>query len=389
MKILLTEINVNESVPPLALAYLKAYYKKYGKQNHEIIIKQFSFENTLARNNNLNLKQKILTYITETKPDIIGFSCYTWSIKLIQELKQDIKQLLPKTKIILGGPEITNDYKADYLVIGQGEESFKQILDNENKTNILKTEPKEIVNPYTEIEDKYDVIRFETSRGCPYNCSFCNYSQTKLQEIPIKEVEKRIIQIFKKFNFKHFTLLDANLNIKKNRMKRICEIINKLNETKKDKSKHQKFKSKQIMLELKPELIDEDVIKYLRLLKRPKVELGLQSTDKEVLKASGRFHNEEKIIKGLKLLEKNKINYKIDLMAGLPNDNFFKFLNSIKFIKKHTSQKEIPVHHYIILNNTTNSNLKTQTNSQPILKSNTQNISDITKELIFTKLLNS
>lgn len=148
--------------------------------------------------------------------------------------------------------------------------------------------------------------------------------------------------------------------------------------------------------ELKPELITSEVIAILELyLFKIVAELGLQSIDPTVLKNCDRTYNIEKTILGLDLLNKSSIFYKIDLMYGLPGDNFFKFLISAKFVLNHSRLKrELRAHHFMVLNNSgfaNNSSIKRfkKDDSSLVIQTESQNILDLYLTKLYVDLINS
>ena len=152
-----------------------------------------------------------------------------------------------------------------------------------------------------------------------------------------------------------------------------------------------------VNMELKPELVDEEVIRTLEAQPfKIFAELGLQSTDKEVLMASSRPYDLKKVKQGLHLLNSSKIIYKIDLMIGLPKDNFYKFLNSTRFLLNNAvKQKILPAHHYMVLNKTPFCHDREkviyryeENNSSMIIKTDTQDLLDFYKTRLFVNMIN-
>ena len=125
MKVLLTAINAKYIHTNLAIYCLKAYAKEY--RDH-IKFAEFTIN---------NYTDDILQGIYKEKPDFIGFSCYIWNIEMIDQLCVELRKVLPYTKIWLGGPEVSFDVEKrlwenkdiDGIIIGEGEETFKELLD--------------------------------------------------------------------------------------------------------------------------------------------------------------------------------------------------------------------------------------------------------------------
>ncbi|MBN1176004.1 radical SAM protein [Candidatus Woesearchaeota archaeon] len=383
MKILMIGFNIQTSIFPLGLNYLKSYAKKFHPDIN-FKIQEFAFGNKLNHDINKNLELQVISYILVEKPDAVCFSTYIWSAELVRTICLSLKKI-SSIKIILGGPEIDNSYFdfADYLVIGDGEEKFVDVLDNltNSKTNHSLVNLDDIPFPYRfhEGPKDYAAIRIETARGCPFTCAYCNYASRAYKEFSLLYLEENIKYLFENYTFRNLTILDANFNLKKNRMKDVLGIISRYS------------KDHKINFELKPELIDEDVIKIIKDSKlNIFCELGLQSISESVLHDTTRSYDLEKVKNGLDLLNKNNIPYKIDLMYGLPKDNFFRFLRTINFIKKYSRQKGVPAHHYMLLNNTSNSNCVRmfENNSSMVIKTDTQDVLDLYKQKLFIDLIN-
>jgi radical SAM superfamily enzyme YgiQ (UPF0313 family) len=413
MKILLLGFNIQENIFPLGLSYILGYTKKFHP-DVEIKLKEFGFGHRFNYDVNKHIELTVISYILMNKPDLVAFSCYIWSVDAIKNICKAIKKINPNIKIILGGADmnentISNDI--DFIISGEGEIAFVDVIDhiknnkpldkvhniiymNDNK--VIKNEEIQIKNldnipfPYLLSNKKnYTAVRLETSRGCPFGCKFCLYAKnTKVRYFSIEYLQKNITYLFEHFKFKNLTILDANFNLDKKRMKNILKIIS-------DNS--QKYNKKLIVnMECKPEFIDEEFIQIIKNCSfKINIEMGLQSTDKEVLKKANRPYDLDKIKNALYLLDNSNIKYKIDLMYGLPNDTFFKFLNSTRFILNNAkTQNTLPAHHFMLLNNTRyykdkNIQRLSKDNSSIVIKTNTQNLIDFHKTKLFVEMINN
>ncbi|MBN2880866.1 cobalamin-dependent protein [Candidatus Woesearchaeota archaeon] len=404
MKILLIGFNIQEDVYPLTLSYLKGYANKFH-EDVDIKIKEFSVGNRIDNTVNKTIELQVLSYILLENPLAVGFSCYIWNINLIKRISRLLKQTNPDIKIFFGGVEVNESSlteNVDYIMIGEGEIALKELIDYfkqersldevsnityKNKNKLITTQTKiienldDIPNPYAISKKKnYTTIRIETTRGCPYDCKYCHYATKKPRYFSINYLKNNLDYIFNNLEFSYLTIIDANININKQRMKQVLDLIG----TRKIK----------VAFELKPELIDEETIQILQSYEFTiNAELGLQSTDKDVLTNCKRTFDLSKVAKGLDLLSNSKIKFKIDLMYGLPEDNFFKFLNSTRFLLKYAKyQNQLPAHHFMLLNNTEFEkeldNRMDKNNSSMILQTSTQNPIDLFKTKLFVEQLN-
>lgn len=411
MKVVLIGYNVQGDVFPLGLNYLKSFAKK-SNPDVEFILKEFNIGNRVSSATNKSIEMQTLAYLLELKPNLVGFSSYIWSVDIISSVCKMIREVMPEVKILIGGVEVTNsclEY-SDFIIEGEGELAFSSLVKTINLNGnyslvpgivylvdgIIKFNDKKLLEnldlipfPYSKSNGGvYPSMRIETSRGCPFNCKYCYYANCKKPRyFSIDYLDTNLDTLFSNFDFKYLTLLDANINLNFTRMKEVLDLI-----LKKAKRHSRKFV---LNFELKPELITPEIIKYLNKYSLDvRAELGLQSTDSEVLKKCNRPYDLEKVKIGLSLLDNSNVKYKIDLMYGLPRDNFFKFLSSCRFVLKYAkSQKQIPAHHFMLLNNTeftNNSDIvrMDKTHSSMVVKTKEQSPLDIYKTKLFIDTLN-
>ncbi|OVE75027.1 hypothetical protein BVX95_00515 [archaeon D22] len=420
LKVLMIGLNVQDNVFPLSLTYLSSFAKKYHN-DVDFIIKEFSFGSRQSIDTNKSLEQRIASYILLKNPDLVSFSAYIWNIELIRSISKIVKNLNSKIKILVGGVEIgessnylLKDRSVDYLMLGEGEIGLKELisyLKGEiaidkvssisyfNKGKIIKNK-KQIVEdldnlpfPYDwnvaeKPSDEYSTVRIETIRGCNFSCSYCYYSQVKVRRFSIDYLERNIPKLFENYKFKNLTILDANINVDKKRMKKVFDIINEC------VKKYGRRIS--LHIELKPELIDKDVIDILANNSfQVSAELGLQSTDPAVLNDCARPYSLDKVSEGLALLNASNIRYKIDLMYGLPSDNFYKFLSSVCFILKNSNQRNVVAHHFMNLNNTplfeNPKDIKrlNKNNSSMVISNGSENVIDFHNSKLFLEMINN
>jgi len=406
MKILFIEFNIQDSNFPLGFKYIKKYTTQFHK-DLDITIKQFSYGKRFSYEVNANLELKVLAFISKLKPDIVAFSSYIWSSNIIDNIIRGIKLSLPDISILVGGVEINYDnseFAADYLIQGEGELAFKRFIDykkgnlsiEEVPSLIYKKNGKLVKNKVQIIENLdelpfpydgkgyYPSIKIESTRGCIFNCNYCYYAQRKVRSFSMRYMKKAINKLFNNYTFDNLTFLDANFNVKEERMFQLLDIV-------------QKYANKElkIHLEFKPELLNEASIKKLSQYNfHIFLEMGLQSSDKEVLKECNRPYDINKIRNNLNLLNISKISYNIDLMYGLPKDNFMKFINSAKFIINNaTKQNNLRAHHFMLLNGTTFYNNNKiirfdKNNSSMVIKTPSQDVYELYKTKLFIDTIN-
>jgi radical SAM superfamily enzyme YgiQ (UPF0313 family) len=332
----------------LALGYLKAYAQKdnFILKNTEIDIADFDTETHDAR--------QLVYYLSQSKPDIIGFSCYCWNINKVLETIRMVRTIYPNIKIILGGPEvgpISSRYLKenpfiDVIVKGEGEATFAELLKYylgkerleqiqgisyrangqvfENPDRLPIEELGEIPSPYLEgiLTPRDKVTYIETFRGCIFRCGYCfegkNFPRPRF--FPEERVKREIEFIMSHPEIKSFHFVDPIFNLKKDRLQKIVEILSSSN----------RFGTELRTVEIIAEFVDEETIELFKKANVKSVETGPQTVNKDTLKNVNRYFDEDKFKRGVRLLEDNGIEVLTDLIIGLPGDTFFKFVNSVR-----------------------------------------------------------
>lgn len=359
MKVVLTALDSKFIHSNLAVRYLKAYTKEL---DYECVIKEFTVNDRI---------EKILEALINEKPDILAFSCYIWNIEYVKALSELVKLVNPNIEILYGGPEVTYDSKnflkdniGEYVIFGEGEETYSEFIQwqleyrkfkkeninlNDEKYSGLKqeflsklndirglcfklneevflNEPRElmsmdkIVFPYDE-EDKLEnkIVYYEASRGCPFNCKYCLSSTIHgVRFLDLERVKSELTYIVQKGS-KLIKFVDRTFNCNP---KFAFEIWSFLIELDTDATFH---------FEISADILTEDQIKLLEKapLGRIQFEVGVQTTNNEVLRNINRHVNFEDIKQKVLELEKIKnIKQHLDLIAGLPGEDFTSFKKS-------------------------------------------------------------
>ncbi len=292
--------------------------------------------------------ENILEDIIISVPDIVAFSCYIWNIEYVIKLTELIKRVNPKIEILYGGPEVSYDSmetmrenKADYIVEGEGEETFKEFLQakiegkdlssikglyyREEGEIIYKGERplmdiNNVIFPYV-FEENIDnkIVYYEASRGCPFNCKYCLSSTLHGVRFLDLERVKKDLKFFIDSKVKLVKFVDRTFNCKHNFAMGIWEfLINQETDT-------------CFHFEISADLLKKDEIELLR--KAPKgrfqFEVGVQTTNNTILKNINRYVNfhdiEEKVVELQKI---DNIKQHLDLIAGLPGEDYVSFKDS-------------------------------------------------------------
>ncbi|MDD2620035.1 MAG: DUF4080 domain-containing protein [Syntrophomonadaceae bacterium] len=345
MKILLTTLNAKFIHSSLALAYLKEFCTD---ERWSLNIKEFSIN---ERN------EDIMAQIFHYQPDILCFSCYIWNIKPILEICRDYKMIAPQSIIILGGPEVSYDAGnilenhefLDCVVRGEGESTLQELLHalfsnqlpeqvkgiSYRQGNLLFDNPQrelicdldQIPSPYKGNLDRFHnkIIYYETSRGCPFNCSYCLSSTIKsVRFFSLPRVKKDLAYLISQ-GIKEIKFVDRTFNCDEKRAQEIMEfILGQAGDTK-------------FHFEIAAEMLSQKFLLFLKHVPphRFDFEIGVQSTNPESLKAVRRSSNWQILSQNIKTLQEAKnIHIHLDLIAGLPCEDLNTFELSFNDVYK-------------------------------------------------------
>lgn len=350
MKALLITMDSKFIHANLAVRYLKKFCSYDGI---EIEIKEFTINQQL---------DYISGEILDTNPDIICFSCYIWNIEYIKEIAYIIKESEPDIKILFGGPEVSfeteklmeNEAYIDYVIFGEGELTFGEFMKQVNQSapnynikglayrennNIYINEARELIDnldiinyPYSENEDFTDkIIYYESSRGCPFNCSFCMSSINKITRNFSIERVKKDLKILLTTKARQIKFVDRTFNADYKRAMEIMEFIVKNNS-----------KNMTIHFEITADIINDNFLNFLK--KMPvnmfQFEIGVQSLNENTLQEINRHMNKEHLCKVINNIGKNNnIHMHLDLIAGLPYENYESFKHSFNEIYVLNAEK--------------------------------------------------
>ncbi|HDK7155609.1 TPA: B12-binding domain-containing radical SAM protein [Clostridium botulinum] len=336
MKALLVAINSKYIHSNLALRYLRANTEDL---NYECMLKEFTINDR---------KENILEKIIMEKADLVAFSCYIWNLEYVEELANLIKLVKPSTEIIFGGPEVSYDSESflrrvpgEYIIKGEGEETFREFIKCkiENKSldkvkglyiktlNGIKYTGERhnipmdsVVFPYKKEEDlKNKIVYYEASRGCPFKCKYCLSST--LHGVRFHDIErvKKEIKFLVDKNVKLIKFVDRTFNCNHKFAMEVWEYIINLDT---DATFH---------FEISADLLTKEELDILSKSKEERIqfEVGVQTTNDEVLKNINRHVNFETIKEKVEELKKLKnIKQHLDLIAGLPGEDYSSFKNS-------------------------------------------------------------
>ena len=312
--------------------------------------------------------QEILADLYSRQPDAVGFSCYIWNWSMIRRLIVELKKLLPETDIWLGGPEVS--YDADGvlkefpqltgIMVGEGEETFRELMRRYAQAGVAENavqQDRSMVcgsgilpeNAFREIAglclpsgytapraltdlgripflyenlDSFSnkILYYESSRGCPYRCSYCLSSIDKKVRLRDMEIVQRELQFFLDHKVKQVKFIDRTFNCNHEHAMGIWQYI----------YEHDNGVTN-FHFEISADILREDEIQLLNRF-RPglaQLEIGVQSANQTTIQAIDRVMDLEKLERIVAAIRAGRnIHQHLDLIAGLPFEDYESFGNS-------------------------------------------------------------
>jgi len=357
MKFLLVALNAKYIHSNPAIYSLKAYAKAHVREP-ELEDGRFQIETQeYTINNQLD---EILKDIFLRKPDVIGFSCYIWNFSYVLELIRDLPKVLPHAEIWLGGPEVSYDapeilYREPSVygvMMGEGEETFSEVVRcylEQNRGNlngrsssfqaidgtaVRDEEGNVVLNPrktavdmnsipffYKNLEDfENRIIYYESSRGCPFSCSYCLSSLDKSVRLRDSSLVLKELDVFLESRVPQVKFVDRTFNCSR---KHTMEIWRHIIE-------HDNGVTN-FHFEISADLLNEEELELMSHM-RPgliQLEIGVQSTNRSTIKEIRRTMDLERLKERVaKINSFGNIHQHLDLIAGLPGEDYQSFRNS-------------------------------------------------------------
>lgn len=341
MNILLMSLNTKYVHSNLAIRYIREYCKNLPI---DIKVEEYTINQHI---------EDIVGEILKNEYDVICLSVYIWNLEENMRVAEMIKDLRPSIEIVMGGPEVSYDADlvlkkhpyVDIIMRGEGEatslDCFKTLYDGNgldkvlgityrNKDKIIENNDRPLICdlttvpfPYTEMDLKSfenKIVYYESSRGCPFNCAFCLSSTIRgLRYFDIDRVKQDLKKLLDA-RVKQIKFVDRTFNASKNHAKEIMSYIIK------NDNNHTN-----VHFEITAHLVDEE---FLNLLEKAPVglfqlEIGVQTTNPNTIEAIHRTTNFEQLSKVVQRInEIGKAHQHLDLIAGLPFENYESFGNS-------------------------------------------------------------
>ncbi|WP_077211304.1 B12-binding domain-containing radical SAM protein [Bacillus dakarensis] len=338
MNIICTTLNAKFIHTNIAIRYLKAF----AEPEFDVQIAEYTIKDPTMN---------IVTDLIQKNPNLIGFSCYIWNIEETIKVIKMIKKIDPAIHIVVGGPEVTYDVvewmekvpEFDYIVIGEGEETFKQLLRTINGDDVLsnthgiayrengivrinpqrnKLDLRNLPSPFRFEEDIQNLSKrvtyIETSRGCPFSCQFCLSSIEVGVRYFDREKIKDDIRYLMQNGAKTIKFVDRTFNISRSYALEMFRFLI-----------DEHLPGTVFQFEITADIMRPEVIEFLNQEAPPglfRFEIGVQSTNDYTNELVMRKQNFEKLTRTVTMVkEGGKIDQHLDLIAGLPEENYDSF----------------------------------------------------------------
>lgn len=358
MKVLLGAVNAKYIHSNLAVYCLKAYAEKYGDTSDEISIGEYTINQQL---------DEILRDIYKRKPDMLCLSCYIWNLTYVEEICREIKKVMPQIIIWIGGPEVSYDGvkvlerlpEVDGVMKGEGEQTFcdllhfyqdktvdglqnmKGIVYREQTGQIVENEWRKTMDlskvpfVYENMElFEHKIIYYETSRGCPFSCSYCLSSIDKCLRFRDLELVKKELQFFIDHKVPQVKFVDRTFNCKHDHAMTVWRYI-----------KEHDNGITNFHFEVAADVLKDDEIELISDM-RPgliQLEIGVQSTNIDTITEIHRKMDFKKVADIVTRINAgHNIHQHLDLIAGLPYEDLESFKQSFQDVYEvHPEQLQL------------------------------------------------
>lgn len=355
MKVLLVAVNAKYIHTNLAVYSIRAFSLAHGVAKQDVETAEYTINQS---------QDAILADIYDRQPDMLAFSCYIWNVQQIKELAAEIHKILPDVPVWVGGPEVSYQAEkmlAEYpwltgVIVGEGEASFLELYrayasegmqtadgiegpelsgvagivyrDGTTRKIVTTTARQklsmdELVFPYWDMDMeglKHRIIYYETSRGCPFGCSYCLSSVDREVRLRSMELVEKELQFFLDRKVPQVKFVDRTFNCRREHTRAIWKYL----------YEHDNGVTN-FHFELSADLLTDEEISFVSQFRPGLVqfEIGVQSVNRDTLKAIGRTSRFDVLKERVERVKKaGNIHQHLDLIAGLPWEDYDSFRRS-------------------------------------------------------------
>ena len=346
MRICLVTVHCKPAFIPLALLYLKAELVEHeGLRDEDVTILEFGPGAS---------PREIADAVFDSKPDVVALSCYVWNIRTLAAAAEQMKARQPAVTIVAGGPEVgpvatsvlQQHPAVDVVVKSEGETPFCAIVERQRAGAALDDVPgicfrrgrgivdtgeapilrdlNVLASPHTArfAASGTRVVCIETQRGCVFRCNFCFYNKDlsiRNRRFDLDRVKREILFWLGR-DVAELYLMDPVFNLNAERAKEICRFIAAHNQ-----------RAIPVHTEVWAEFIDDELAALMRDAHFKYIEVGLQTTDDNVLATVERRLRLQKFLDGIASLKKYGLPFELQLIYGLPGETRETFRKSLNF----------------------------------------------------------
>ena len=352
MKVLLAAVNAKYIHSNLAVYSLRAYALRHSGETRpeEIGIAEYTINQPI---------DEIMMDIYDRRPDILCFSCYLWNISYVEGLVREIPKILPGVKIWLGGPEVSYDAgetlqkypQVTGIIRGEGEETFAELMAvyrgqsggahellkikgltfRDGDGSIVETKPRPVMDlsrvpfVYEHIEDFQNrIIYYESSRGCPFSCSYCLSSVDKCLRFRDISLVERELQFFIDHEVPQVKFVDRTFNCRHDHAMAVWSYI----------KEHDRGITN-FHFEVAADLLNDEETDLICSM-RPgliQLEIGVQSANERTISEIQRTMKLAQVKERvLRIKESGNVHQHLDLIAGLPYEDYHSFARSFDLV---------------------------------------------------------
>ncbi len=343
MKTLIVAINAKYIHTNAAVYSLQksaaAYEKRLSLSVGTVAVREFGINQSL---------ESIYYEILAEKPDVVAFSVYIWNVEMVRKLCADLKKAKPNLHIWLGGPEVSYGLEGkefaeevyDAVMEGEGERVFFSLLAKSNGREeelpkawkIYQNGKAFHAEPIPDLEElpyiyedltpfKNRILYYEASRGCPFQCAYClSAAEHGVRELPLERVLRELADL-ERHGVPQIKFVDRTFNCHPRRAVQILKWIQQLPEE----------SITNFHFEVEADLLSEELVDIMVQMPKGRIqlEIGIQSTNPETLRACGRTDRLDRVFRNVKrLVEAGNSNIHVDLIAGLPLEGYVRFAKS-------------------------------------------------------------
>lgn len=347
--IVLAAVNAKYIHSNLAVYTLQAYAQKQleaGRPDNDFCMSEPKPEIRIAEYTINQPKEEILASLYEMQADVVAFSCYIWNVEYICQIASQLKKIAPRLRLWIGGPEVSYHPEMflqehpyfELIFLGEGEQAFAQAIQRTSweeitgiayrKGNQIQVRPSDVLVNLDDIPFIYQdmkpfdhrIVYYESSRGCPFRCSYCLSSIDKQVRFRSMKLVKQELQFFLNAGLPQVKFIDRTFNCNADRALEIWEYL----------AEHDNGVTN-FHFEISADLITKEQIACMAGMRKGliQLEIGLQTTNPDTVAAIERTMNIGRLRTNmLQIHQGNNVHQHLDLIAGLPFENLEQFHKS-------------------------------------------------------------